>query len=331
MKIRHVIGLAATATALGAAGVVWAASRSRPLLAGVEGFDPPPGLPPARIVAVPGHGEMFVREDHRAGPRAPTLVLVHGWVVPADVHWFTCYADLARDTNLVAVDLRGHGRGSRPPMPFRLPDAADDIAALLRHLGIGPAVVLGYSMGGAVTQLVWQRHPDVVAGMVLAATAARFDRSLAMRLNWRLMGALQVSLRLLPRTVYERVLLAVVRGEIPDYVPGIPDNTTALADHVGWLVGELQRGHPEDIAEAGRELGRFDSRGWLPTVDVPAAVILTTRDQMVPPPAQLELAQHLPDVEVFPVDADHDAPATSPQAFTEAVLKAVHHVSSVEA
>ena len=54
---------------------------------------------------------------------------------------------------------------------------------------------------------------------------------------------------------------------------------------------ELTRHSARDIAEAGRELGRFDSRPWLGSVDVPAAVVITTRDEAVSPRKQRELAE----------------------------------------
>ena len=59
--------------------------------------------------------------------------------------------------------------------PFRLADCAADAAAVLRELGVAPAVVVGYSMGGAIAQLVARDHPDVVSGLVLSGTAQHFQ------------------------------------------------------------------------------------------------------------------------------------------------------------
>jgi hypothetical protein len=57
-----------------------------------------------------------------------------------------------------------------------------------------------------------------------------------------------------------------------------------------WVQSELMRHSARDIAEAGRELGRFDSRPWLHAVKVPLAVVITTRDEAVPVYKQRELA-----------------------------------------
>ena len=50
--------------------------------------------------------------------------------------------------------------------PFRLEDCADDIAALLAALGVDRCIAVGYSMGGPIAQLLWQRHPHLVDGLV---------------------------------------------------------------------------------------------------------------------------------------------------------------------
>ena len=53
---------------------------------------------------------------------------------------------------------------------MRLADCADDMAALIDELGTGPVIAVGYSMGGPIAQLLWKRHPEKVAGLVLCAT-----------------------------------------------------------------------------------------------------------------------------------------------------------------
>src|SRR2546423_791782 len=73
---------------------------------------------------------------------------------------------------------------------------ADDAAALLEHLGIRRAIVAGYSMGGPIAMLTWQRHPELVAGLVLGATALEWRATLRERFVWRFLSVLEVSLRL---------------------------------------------------------------------------------------------------------------------------------------
>lgn len=292
--------------------------------------EPPAGLPPGRLVRVPGHGEMFVREAAGPGADAPTVALLHGWMFPSDLQWFPAYGPLSEFARVIAMDHRGHGHGLRPAQPFRLGDVADDVAALLRTLDTGPVVAVGYSMGGAVAQLLWQRHPDVVAGVVLCATSATFNVTPADRWRWRGMGLLQVGLRLLPRHWWDALVTAQVDGRLPFAVTHMldADVPAEMRELLPWMVAETDRGSAEDIAEAGRELSRFDARGWLQTMDVPTAVVLTTNDALVPERNQRDLVARLRDPHVIEVALDHDAAVRGAAVFVPALVKAVEHVAA---
>ena len=99
-----------------------------------------PWLPEGRTVLLPGRGEVFYRHHRHANPDAPTLLLLHGWTASADLQFFTAYEALAEHWSFVAIDHRGHGRGLRTLAPFELEDVADDAAALVELLGVGPVV-----------------------------------------------------------------------------------------------------------------------------------------------------------------------------------------------
>ena len=73
---------------------------------------------------------------------------------------------------MLAFDQRGHGRGLGWAGGYRLEDCADDVAAVAAALGIDRLIVVGYSMGGLIAQLVWRRHRQLTAGLVLCATAS---------------------------------------------------------------------------------------------------------------------------------------------------------------
>ena len=106
------------------------------------------------------------------------------------------YAQLASSYRVIALDLRGHGRGMRSTEPFSLEDCADDAAALLDQLGADPVIVVGYSMGGPVGLLLARRHPSKVASLVMQATALEWRQAARERMVWRLLSVLEVGLRL---------------------------------------------------------------------------------------------------------------------------------------
>jgi len=264
---------------------------------------PPLPLPPGAIVSVPGRGEFFVRDT---GGTGPVVLLLHGWMFPSDLNWLRQYAPLrAAGYRVLAMDLRGHGRGLRSSAAFRLIDCADDADAVLATLEVGRALVVGYSMGGPVARLLAVQHPARVAGVVLCATAMDW-RDRRQRVFWRTMSLLRLGMGLAPRHWWTTAVRA---------------GGGAADPHAAWAVAELSRGSAVDLAEAGRELGRFDSSGWVAAIAAPVVVVVTGRDRLVPPAKQYALAR-ASGAAVHPVDADHDACSTSPE-FTAALLTAL--------
>lgn len=102
-----------------------------------------------------------------------TLVLVHGLFGDADV-WkeFAPLSALAREWHVVAIDLRGHGESGKPQEPGSYGRAlAADIVALLDHLGVRRAHVLGYSYGGLVVGALLADHPDRLISAIIGGSS----------------------------------------------------------------------------------------------------------------------------------------------------------------
>lgn len=274
----------------------------------------PPPLPEARVVVVPDRGEIFLREVP-GPPGKPTIVLLHGWTLTADLNWFTVFDTVARHGRVVAPDQRGHGRGLRSEQRFSLEGAADDVAALIEHLGAAPAVVLGYSMGGSIALLLWRRHPEVVAGLVLQATGLQWRANLRERALWTSLAVVEYTSRFgTPRGVTDRYLRYAVE-ESPDLDP-----------YRAWVKGEVRRGDPSDIGAAGRALSAYDARDFAGDIDVPTAVVVTSRDLLIRPEKQRELARAVPGAQTVELDGPHDAFLVSPDEFADATDQALRLV-----
>ncbi len=282
---------------------------------------PPIDMPPARTVTVPGRGELFLRDSGNPTHPNPThpgdgaaVMLLHGWMATADLNWCGSYGDLAgAGYRVLAIDHRGHGRGLRQVAPFRLVDCAGDAAAALRELGVAPALVVGYSMGGAIAQLMVRDFPDVVAGLVLSGTAQHWQDPQTRRV-FKAMGALGLMLSVAPLWTWTAGFRRV----------GLPDSP-----ETAWALSEVMRHSARHIAEAGRELGRFDSRPWLKPLPVPSAVVLTTRDDAVAPAKQRALAAAL-GAPIFEAPISHMQITTSPAAYNPALLRALATVAGRE-
>jgi 3-oxoadipate enol-lactonase len=272
-----------------------------------------PSLPPGRSIELPGRGRTFFRE--LAGPAgAPTVLLLHGWTASADLNWFRCYSSLGRSYRVIALDHRGHGRGIRSRRPFRLRDCADDAAALVAELGVGPVIAVGYSMGGPVASLLWRRHPEAVRGLVLCATARSFSSRPQERVSFAALGGLALAARAVPDAMRRRLAQRFIGTRTDD------------RSIEGWVVEEMHRNDWKAVLEAGNALGRYDARSWIGEVDVPSAVVVTTRDGVVAPARQLALARGIPAASVFEVEGDHTVCVTNPGRFLPALHGALRAV-----
>jgi pimeloyl-ACP methyl ester carboxylesterase len=285
-----------------------------PSLPGYTSF-PTPGLPEGRALDLPGRGTTWIREA--AGPPgAPTLLLLHGWTANSALNWFGTYESLQREFNVVAMDHRGHGQGIRSRRRFRLEDCADDAAAVLEVLGIDRAIAVGYSMGGPIAQSLWRRHPKMTDGRVLCETAARFRARRGGRALNGVVTGLSFATRVAPSSVNRRLSERVLVSKY---------DTTPLGN---WAREHARQNDLRIMLEAGRDVASYDARNWIETVDVPTAVVLTTRDETVPPHRQRQLADAISGTNVFEVSGRHDMCATRPERFADVLLSACQDVAA---
>jgi 3-oxoadipate enol-lactonase len=240
------------------------------------------------------------------------LLLLHGWLATGALNWGATLEPLSRHFRVIVVDHRGHGRGLRGDDPFSLEHCADDAVALADVLGVQRFVPVGYSMGGPIAQLVWRRHPRRVTGLVLCSTFADLRLAALQRFVLSTVDlsadSLASAARLIPGAV-RQPMLDLVLGRLPG--SGVRD----------W-VHELRRHDPRAIREAARAIAEFSSTAWLGDIAVPAAIIITERDLVVPPARQRLLAAAIPDAQVITLDADHGVCVTRPDDFADAVLQA---------
>lgn len=102
------------------------------------------------------------------------LILLHGGLGAIEMFGPNLPA-LAQNRQVIGVDLQGHGRTADIDRPLSVPFMADDIAALIKHLGLGRVDIMGYSLGGGVALLTAIRHPEVVDRLVVVSTPFRRD------------------------------------------------------------------------------------------------------------------------------------------------------------
>jgi len=273
-----------------------------------------PGEAPAQrtwLAELPGRGITRIWEC-TGPPGAPVLMLIHGVTFTAELNWGKNFALLGQHFRVVAMDLRGHGDGIAIRGQFRLADCADDIAALAKVLGLGQFVAVGYSMGGMVAQLLYRRHAPLLSGLVLCATARNVLGSPAEKLTALALPAAAAAIRLNP-------FLQPMSAEFFGMALLGPVDDPAMARQAR---AQLRRTTLGTAISAVQAVCEFSSHSWIGQVSVPTAVLVTTRDRVVPVSRQLRLARAIPGAVVHEVDADHAACVNQPEAFNQALLQA---------
>jgi len=270
-----------------------------------------PVLPLGEGRPVPGVGELFVRRSGDLAGAVPILLL-HGWQATSDINFYPVFGPLGESHAIIAPDLRGHGRSLYPEEAFSIDDAADDCAALLVDLGVSRVIVVGYSLGTMVAQTLVERHPELVAGLVLMAgelaPCLRSHEKVLVRIGgW--LGTIQ------RQSNGRRSAHFIVDKAVRE--------TAETEQYRNWLVREMERGHSASMRAAARSIGRFNGKPIAAAhPDVPVAVVITTRDRLIRPSRQRDLATTWR-ARVTTLDADHDAPIAQPFAFAAAAVEAV--------
>ncbi len=251
----------------------------------------------------------------RAGPvGAPTVLLLHGLSATALLNWFPTFEPLSRHFRVVALDHRGHGRGIRATERFRLADCADDAVALADVLGIDRFIAVGYSMGGPIASLAAHRHPERIAGLVLCATARKFANRGPQRRARLLAPLLSVASRAVPGGMWRASLRAMLIGQISD------PELRAVID------ADLEGTQPRAVLDAAAALGRFSSEAWIGELGIPAAVVVTEQDTLVPPRRQHRLAASIPGATIHSIEGDHSSCVTRADLFVPALVAACRSV-----
>ena len=235
-------------------------------------------------------------ERHGHGP---DVVLVHGWALHGGV-WSDVARELSAEYRVTVPDLPGHGR-SRDFLPREF--TPEVLAEEVQRVLPGPAIWVGWSLGGFVTLAAAQRIPQAVAKLVLVGATPKYVQSA----DW---------LHAMSLTVLDQFALNLEQ----DYAATL-DRFLSLQMAAGEdravlrrLRDELFR-HGEPPAAALRQglqlLKQEDRRATLPGIAVPALVVHGERDRITPVGAARFLAAQLPRARLELVPAAGHAPFLS--------------------
>jgi pimeloyl-ACP methyl ester carboxylesterase len=269
-------------------------------------------IPEGRWLRLPQRGRTWLTELP-GPPGAPAIVLLHAVGCTGMLTWFPVVQQLAERYRVVVFDQRWHGRGILSET-FSLQDCADDVAAVITELGLVDPIVAGYSMGSVVAQRTWRQHPDLVGGLVLAATTDHFRSN---RSETVFHAGLEIGMTALRTLSKSRTVRRATRSTAEAL--DVPE-----LDLAQWALEEWRTTSPWAVAQAVAALGRHHSTPWLARIDVPTAVVVPTRDRAIPPARQHRLASRIPGATVHEAPCGHAGCVLQADRFTPAFLEAVH-------
>jgi len=238
------------------------------------------------------------------------LVLVHGFPLCRKM-WRPQTEVLAKaGCRVIIPDLRGFGESVLTSGMVSMDIYADDIVALMDHLGIDKAVVGGMSMGGYVLLNLVERYPDRIAAPIFIVTKAGSDddagkaRRTALAEACRVQGVLPVA------EAFRNFLFA----------PATLTDNPALVDEVcGWMKASDPRGAAAGLI-AMRD--RKDCVALLGSINQPALVIGADQDQAVPVEDSRIIADGLSDAELCILHGSgHMVNLEQPARFNEAIME----------
>lgn len=256
-------------------------------------------MPYARV-----NGNMLFYRESGEGPAA---VFLHGFPLDHSV-WLDQLKGLAHVRHCVAPDLRGFGRSDPTVDPaLTMEMLADDVAALVESLSLGPVDLVGLSMGGYVALAMWELRPDLIRSLGLIDTRAGGDGPEA---------------RAGRDAMVDRILDRGRSGLADEMVPGLLGRMPSRRAQAR-LRSMIEGTRYETLVAALEGMKeRKDRSGLLGSISVPTVVIGGEEDGLIPPDRIRELAAAIPGARTTVVArSGHLPPIEQPDVVNQALIE----------
>ena len=269
-----------------------------------EGLLPPPAPLSAGVRAAIHH--TFSAPQIRVALQGSGTPVVLSHALGADLHlWDDFAAVLAGRHEVLRYDHRGHGSSAVPGGPYAQDDLVDDAARLIREWGRGPVVFVGLSMGGMVAQGLAVRHPELLRGVVIANSSARYPEEARAAWAQRIAAIEQGGLAVIADATMERWFTPAFRAAQP---------ATVERTRQAFL-----RTDPAGYIACGRAVAAVDWLERLDGVSVPTLVIAGAQDAVAPAAMSEAIARRIAGAELRVLDTAHLSVVERPEEFAQAV------------
>lgn len=273
------------------------------------------GMPPeGRFITVMGNRVHYIEE----GSGDQTILLIHGLSGVAQHFTYGVMGRLARHYRVVAIDRPGSGYSVRPGRSSAsLAVQADVVAAVIETLGLGKPMLVGHSLGGAVSLATALRHPDKVGRLALIAPLTHLpDRpseafaALNIRYPWL-------------RKLVGWTLAAPISVRRSDKVLDIAFGPEAVPDDFAVRGGGYLNLRPSQFIAASMDMNALED--VLPAMHLryddlkmPIGILYGRGDRILDPQEQGQaMADRLPDIDLEMIEGGHMLPITQPEVTAE--------------
>jgi 3-oxoadipate enol-lactonase len=251
-----------------------------------------------------GHTTYF--EDTGGGE---PLVLVCGLGADLQV-WRLQVAELGKAYRVITLDNRGAGRSSAPDEPYSITQMAGDLAALLDHLEVPAANVLGWSMGGVIAQSFALAHPTRVHRLLLLSTFTATDAFLHEAIaNW-------VNIRR-SNMPYEQVVRHVARMV---FSVSLARNTKAYEAFIQVMLANPYRQSVHGLVRQAAALLEYEVPSNLSSLSMPVTVLVGDSDQLTPHHMSTELVATIPGAVLRVLPGAHSGFLEYPNEYNQVIL-----------
>ncbi len=257
-------------------------------------------------------GAASIRYEYRPGP-GPLLVLIHELGGSLE-NWDHVIQALESDCAVLRYDTRGAGLSEKITAPISMAHCADDIAALVDHLGYtGPLVVAGCAVGAGIALRFAIDYPDMASAVVAINPAIDVTPISG--------AALEQMADQLPVDGVRALEGAALGKPYPDrFRDRDPDR---FADfRARWLSND-----PVSLGWLCRMLANTDLRPKLPTIECPVTLVSGLHDTLRPPAYVREIAALIDQASLVEIDAGHHAPDHAPEALAQSLQATISELN----
>lgn len=235
------------------------------------------------------------------------LIFLHAFPLNRTM-WEPQVETLSSEFRVVTVDLRGHGESDAPLWRYTIDQAAEDVRALMDHLSIGQAVLVGLSMGGYILFAFYRRYPDRIKGLILANTRAQADTMEGKEARFQMA---QIAYKKGPAAIADLMIPKLLSPLTIETRPDLVRRVRAMIERaeISGIAGDLMA-----MAE------RPDSIPLLGSITCPVHVIAGELDQATPPADAKLMADRIADSRITIISqAGHLSNLEQPDAFNRVV------------